>query len=146
MNSSEPSIKGWKGWKMVFAILGIIFIVFSLVILNWNGFMTLIGSGESESTLRVYELNGSNVPQGIIISLTEEDFKEFPQLASTIRDKNQKPTRIFDDGTRFYMIPFTYIERHRFIGRFRSNFNGYENSRFFEYKGKYYSYDYPQIS
>jgi len=142
MTSPETSN---KGWKIVFTLLAIIFIVFSLVIFNWNGFMTLIGRGESYSTLRLYEFNESVIPQGYGISLTEKDFKEFPELASIVRDKNQKPTRIFEDGTRFFMLPFTEDEMYRFKDRFWTNYSGFENRRLFEYNGKYYEYDYPQI-
>lgn len=134
-----------KGWKIGFTVLGIIFIVFFLLIFFWNGFMTLIGQGESYSTLRLYEFNESVLPQGNRISLIDEDFKEFPQLASIVRDKNQKPTRIFEDGTRFYMIPLTEDEMYEFNRRYWSNYSGFENRRLFEYKGKYYEYDYPQI-
>jgi hypothetical protein len=104
---------------------------------------TIIGK-ESFSTLHLYELNGSAVPQGNRISLTKEDFEEFPQLASIIQDKNKNPTRIFDDGKRFYLIPLTSIEMNRFNSRYWLNSSG-EDRRFFEDMGKYYEYNTHEI-
>jgi hypothetical protein len=127
-----------KRWYVFMMILVII-----IILLNLSSIFSLF-TGESFSTLRLYELNGSYIPQGIHFSLTEEDFKEFPQLALIIRDKNQKPIQTFDDGTRFYMVPLTETEMNRFNGRYWLNSTG-ENRRIFEYKGKYYEYDLPQI-
>jgi hypothetical protein len=127
-----------KRWYVFMMILVII-----IILLNLSSIFSLF-TGESFSTLRLYELNGSYIPQGIHFSLTEEDFKEFPQLALIIRDKNPKPIQTFDDGTRFYMVPLTETEMNRFNGRYWLNSTG-ENRRIFEYKGKYYEYDLPQI-
>ena len=121
-----------------FVILGII-----ILLLNFSSIFSLFG-GDSFSTLRLYELNGSFIPQGIRFSLTDDDFTEFPQLASIIRDKRQNPMRTFEDGTRFYMIPLTESEMYKFNGCFWLNSTG-EDKRIFEYKGKYYEFDFPQI-
>jgi hypothetical protein len=134
-----------KRWYVIIAIFVII-----IFLLNWFGFITIIGK-ESFSTLRLYELNESVIPQGHTISLTEEDFKEFPQLGSIIRDKNSKPTVISKMGIRSYEIPFSSEEYDRFIARYWSNVSRSEvdrpfpHNRIFEYKGKYYEYDLPQI-
>ncbi len=127
-----------KRWYVFIVILVII-----IIFLNLPLIFSLF-TGESFSTLRLYELNGSYIPQGIHFSLTEEDFKEFPQLALIIRDKKQNPIQIHDDGTRFYMVPLTANEMDTFNGRYWLNKSG-EDSRFFEYHGKYYEYDLPQI-
>jgi hypothetical protein len=127
-----------KRWYVLIAILAV-----AIFLLNWFGIITIIGK-ESFSTLHLYELNESVVPQGNRISLAEGDFKEFPMLASIIRDKKQNPTRIFNDGTRFYMIPFTVNEMDTFNARYWKNSSG-ENRRIFEYNGKYYEYDFPEI-
>jgi hypothetical protein len=87
---------------------------------------------ESYSTLYLYELNDSGVPQGIIISLTEEDFKECPQLASVIRDKNIKPVQIWDDGKRIYRIPLTVEEMYRFRDHYLPYYPNVDIGRFFE--------------
>jgi len=100
--------------------------------------------GESFSTLHLYELNGSYIPEGTRFSLTEEDFKEFPQLASVIRDKKQNPQKIFPDGTRSYSFPLTESEMYKFNDRYWINSIG-ENRRIFEYHGKYYEFTYPEI-
>ena len=86
------------------------------------------------STIFIYELNSSVIPQENSISLTEEDFKVFPKLAPVIRDKTQKAVVIMDDGRLLYKISlFEEDERYTFTIR-------YGSSGFFEYKGKYYSY------
>ncbi len=128
-----------KRWYISVAILGIV--IFSLL---WFGFITINGK-EGYSTLVLTELNNSVIPQGIIISLTDEDFKEFPQIAMIVRDKNQKTVKISSDGTRFYIIYFTEEERYKFIRRYWGNFKG-EPYRFFDYNGKYYQYNFPPMS
>jgi len=127
-----------KRWYVFIVVLAI-----TIFLLNWFGVITIIGQ-ESFSTLRLYELNESVVPQGNRITLTEEDFKVFPQLASIIRDEKQNPTRIFDDGTRLYRVPFTSSEMNTFNSRYWIN-SSREDKRIFEYKGKYFEYDLPQI-
>lgn len=127
-----------KQWYVFIVILAII-----IILLNSSSIFSLF-TGESFSTLRLYEQNGSYIPQGIHFSLTEEDFKEFPQLASIIRDKNQNPIQTFDDGTRFYMVPLTSDEMARFNSRYWLNRSG-ELRRIFEYKSKYFEFDVPQI-
>jgi hypothetical protein len=127
-----------KQWYLFVVILVII-----VILLNLSSISSLF-AGESFSTLRLYELNGSFIPQGTRFSLTEEDFKEFPQLASIIRDKNQKPMETFNDGTRFYMVSLTSNEMERFNSRYWLNRTG-EMRRIFEYNGKYFEYDVPQI-
>jgi hypothetical protein len=127
-----------KQWYLFIVILVII-----VILLNLSSIFSLF-AGESFSTLRLYELNGSYIPQGIHFSLTEEDFKEFPQLALIVRDKNQKPMQIFNDGTKFYMVSLTSNEMERFNSRYWLNRSG-EMRRIFEYDGKYFEYDVPQI-
>jgi hypothetical protein len=78
-----------KRWYVFVVIIGII-----VLLLVWSGYFSFIG-GESFSSLSLYESNESFIPQEHTISLTEEDFNEFPQLASIIRDKNSKPTVIY---------------------------------------------------
>ncbi|HSA38479.1 MAG TPA: hypothetical protein P5013_06290 [Methanoregula sp.] len=127
-----------KQWYVFVVILAII-----IILLNLSSIFSLF-AGESFSTLRLYELNGSYNPQGIHFSLTDEDFKEFPQLALIIRDKKQNPLRIHDDSTRFYMISLTANEMDKFNGRYWLNSTG-EDTRIFEYKGKYYEFTLPEI-
>jgi hypothetical protein len=126
-----------KRWYVCIAIFVVI-----ILLLNWYGFITLFGK-ESFSTVHLSELNDSVVPQGKSISLTEEDFKQFPQLASIIRDKNQ-------NAAHSYTILFTADEYNWFVSRYWSNISEEDKSQFpprriFEYEGKYYIYDYPQI-
>ena len=132
-------------WYVFIAILAIL-----IFLLNWFGVITILGK-ESFSTLTLYESNESFVPQGNTISLTEEDFKEFPQLASIIRDKTTKPTVISMEGIRSYDIPFTSDEYSLFLARYWSNVNRSEvdkpfpHNRIFEYNGKYYEFELPAI-
>ena len=66
-----------NGWKIVIAVLVIFlfgyFLTFFLI--NFGGLIF----GESDSTLYLWELNESNVPQGNSISLTDENFNELPK-------------------------------------------------------------------
>lgn len=132
-----------KNWFI--SLLVIILIVSSLLFLSWIGFMII--SEEPFSTLYLYELNESIVPQGNfganIYSLSEEDFKQLPKLAPVIRDKNQRPIQVLDNGNRLYTIPLTSEEYYLFIEHYLPKPT---TSGFFEYKGKYYSYDYPPFS
>jgi hypothetical protein len=127
-----------KRWYFFVLGLGIIILLFYLSI-SLSVFL-----GESFSTLGLYELNGSYIPQGTSFSLTDDDFKEFPQLASIIRDNKQKPVQSRDDGTRVYLIPLTQSEMDRFNNRYWLNSTG-EDRRIFEYHGKYYEYTFPVI-
>ena len=127
-----------KRWSVFVVIIGI-FVLLTI----WSGHFSFIG-GESFSTLGLIELNGSYIPQGTRFSLSDDDFKEFPQLASIIRDTRQNPTQTYKDGTRIYLIPLTESEMYRFNGRYWLNNSG-EDRRIFEYKGKYYEFTFPAI-
>ncbi len=127
-----------KRWYVFVVIIGIF-----VLLMIWSGYFSFMG-GESFSTLHLYELNGSYIPEGTRFSLTEEDFKEFPQLASVIRDKKQNPQKIFPDGTQSYSFPLTESEMNKFNDRYWINSIG-ENRRIFEYHGKYYEFTYPEI-
>jgi hypothetical protein len=133
MASSDSSD---KGWIIVVAILVILFLGTILALSNWAGVMTLVGRGESDSTLYLYELNQSVAPQGNMISLTEEDFKTYPKLAPVIRDNKQKPIQILKNGNRLYTIPLTMEERYDYYPLV---------DKILEYEGKYYSYGIPEI-
>ena len=115
-----------KRWFVLVAILGIIILLICFVFIN------MIGNVPSE-IIFIYELNGSVVPQGNIISLTENDFKVFPKLAPVIRDLTEKPVETTNDGRLLYKIHLYDNERSAFIPL-------YGSSGFFEYKGKYYHY------
>lgn len=116
-----------KRWYVLIAILGII------ILLICFGFITMIGNVPS-ATIFVYELNGRVAPQGNSISLTENDFNAFPKLAPVIRDMTKKPVEITSDGRLLYKIPLYGDERSVFVPL-------YGSSGFFEYEGKYYSFD-----
>lgn len=123
-----------KGWKIVIAVLVIFFVgyISMFFLITFGGFIL----GESDSTLYLWELNESNVPQGNITSLTDKNFNELPKLASVIRDKKQKPEQILENGNRLYTISLTMEERYGYGGL---------AGNILEYKGKYYTYDTPQI-
>jgi len=125
-----------KGWIIVVAILVILFIGTILALSNWGSIKTLVGRGESDSTLYLWELNASVTPQGDSISLKEEDFKAYPKLASVIQDKKQKPIQILDNGNRLYTIPLTMGERYDYYPLI---------DKILEYEGKYYTYSTPSI-
>lgn len=127
-----------KHWSVLIVIL-----IMILLLLNWSSLFSLF-SGNTFSTLHLYELNGSYVPQGTRFSLNEDDFKEFPQLASLIRDKKQNPQKIFPDGTRSYSVSLTESAMNRFNDRYWLNSMG-EDRRIFEYNGKFYEFTFPEI-
>jgi hypothetical protein len=127
--------------KRWYVFIGILIII--VILLNSSSIFSLF-TGESFSTLGLIELNGSYIPQGTRFSLTDDDFKEFPQLASIIRDTRQNPTQTYKDGRRIYLIPLTESEMYRFNGRYWLNSTG-EDTRLFEYKGKYYEFTFPAI-
>jgi hypothetical protein len=122
------------GWKIVIAVLVILFFgyILTFFLINFGGLIF----GESDSTLYLWELNESNIPNGNIISLTDENFNELPKLASVIRDKKQKPEQILETGNRLYTISLTMEERYIYGGLAGS---------YLEYEGKYYFYDTPSI-
>ncbi len=76
---------------------------------------------------------------GNITHLTENDFKEFPQLASVIRDNAQNNLYVTPDGTKVYTIRFTEQEADKFKALYCSD----KSSGFFEYNGKYFTYTDP---
>jgi len=106
-------------------ILLIVFIV-GVSYLIWSNAVA-----ESYSTLNLWELNKSKVPQENIISRTDEHFKRFPKLALVILDNNKKPLQILENGNRLYPISLTQEERY--------SYNGLAE-HFLEYQGKYYFY------
>jgi hypothetical protein len=131
-----------KRWYIFIAILGII-----IILLHWFGYITIFET-EHFSTLYLYEQNRSVIPLGYITHLTEEDFNLFPKLAPVIRDQNQKPLQILDDGERLYTIPLTQEEYYLFNSHYLpfDPAMNMEGGRSFEYNGKYYNYLPPPIS
>jgi hypothetical protein len=111
-----------QNWLSI-AIFGII-VVF---ILNLFGFIVLIPR-DPVATIRIHELN--YVADGQTIILTEDDFKEIPQLAVLIRDHNSAGGRVALYSSKDY-------------GNFISRYKTYEKeaSHIFEYQGKFYEYD-----
>ncbi len=121
----------------------IVILIITGVFFTGTGYFLLF-AGNSFSTLHVYELNGTFIPQGTRFSLTDENFKEFPQLTPIIRDKTQNPQNIFPDGTRSYSVPLTESDMNRFIERYWTNSTG-EDRRFFEYNGQFYEFTFPEM-
>jgi hypothetical protein len=132
-----------KQWKVLIAILAIIVIVY---IANsiWS-YQVSVGWGTT-SRLYITEINESGVPNGNIIHITEEDFKKFPKLAPVIRDKTQRISGVSNNGT---LISYTVFLTDNESSQFSSLYfppNPDNLNRFFEYNGKYYSYNTPTIS
>lgn len=90
------------------------------------------------------KIDESIVPSGTIIHLSDKDFKEFPTLASVIRDNNQRG-ETWADGIH-YSVKLSWEEKERFISRYPMpsiNYTTGQSETYFEYKGKYYSYKPP---
>jgi hypothetical protein len=131
-----------KRWNIIAVIVVIFLILFTL---TFSGGLNALFGGESYSTLYLYKVNQSFVPQKNIISLTDEDFKVFPKMAPVIRDETQKPDAIEDDQS-LYVIPLTDSEDQIFTERYLPYYPGdMSYGRFLEYKGKYYRYTPPPI-
>ena len=87
-----------KYWYIPFTIFGILFLSYFVVGL-------VMQMNEPSYVLTVYELNdcdvipfsgyfnekGEVINTPRVIPFTDEDFEQFPKLASIIRDKSQKP-------------------------------------------------------
>jgi hypothetical protein len=131
-----------KQWKVLIAILGIIVIAF-IAYSIW-AHQVSVGWG-TNSQIDIIEINESGVPQGIIVHLTEEDFKKFPKLAPVIRDKTQRIRGVSNDGKRITYTVFLTDEEKVQITSLYFPSNPDNLKRFFEYNGKYYAYDFPII-
>jgi hypothetical protein len=132
-----------KRWNIIAVIVVIFLILFTL---TFSGGLDAILGSESYSTLYLYKLNGSVIPQRNIISLTDEDFKVFPKMATVIRDETQKPGDISENGERLYTIPLTSDEYYIFSAKYLPYYPGdMSYGRFLEYKGKFYRYTPPPI-
>jgi len=140
MTSSAFSEKRWN----IVAVMVVIFLI--IIVLTFSGALNAILGSESYSTLYLYKLNGSVIPQRNIISLTDEDFNMFPKLVPVIRDETQKPGDISENGERLYTISLTSDEYYIFSSKYLPYYPGdMSYGRFLEYKGKFYRYTPPQI-
>jgi hypothetical protein len=101
---------------------------------------------DSDTGIIIILVNKSEAQNGTIIHLTEKDFKEFPRLASVIRDNEENTAVKWPGGKNAYGVLIKDQERYRFIELYWSNYSGLENGRFFEYDEKYYSYNFPPIA
>jgi hypothetical protein len=91
--------------------------------------------------MTIIKMNESGVPDGEIVLLSEEDFKEFPYLAPVIRDDSQEGVSI-KNGTRIdYFVTLSGMETGKI---WQSKFFS-RREKFFEYMGNYYSFGYPAI-
>ena len=93
------------------------------------------------------KINESGIPQGMIIHLSDKDFKEFPSLAPVIRD-NTKRGIVYANGTRIdYTIKLSWEDKDKFISKYfpmgSVNYTTGKSEAYFEYKGNYYSYTSP---
>jgi hypothetical protein len=132
-----------RRWKMLIAILAIIVFVYYAYSI-WS-YQVSVGWGTT-SRLYIGEINESNVPNGNIVHLTEEDFKKFPKLAPVIRDKTQRIRGIYNNGT---LISYTVFLTDNESSQFSSLYfppNPDNLERFFEYNGIYYNYVPPTIT
>ncbi len=120
----------------IILIILVIFIGFFLVIFGPEIF------DSPTPTVSVTKINESGIPNGKIISLTDKDFEDFPQLAPVIRD-NTKHGVPYANGTRInYIVKLSWNERERFLSsKFSAlwiNQTTGKNEVYYEYNGKYY--------
>lgn len=140
----QPSHKltKWKLLKIVFLLL-----IICMIPLIINQMMTHEGKlfensntySDTQTTTLIL-VNENRTQSGIITHLTENDFKEFPQLTSIIQDNWQNYSYTSPDGTKVYTISLTEQEAKKFETLYWYNSSDQFVSRFFEYNGNYYSY------
>jgi len=134
-----------KYWYVPFAIFGILLLCYFIVLF-------VMISNEPSYRLYLFELNDNSriQPTGYytenytigyksqVFTLTEEDFKVFPKLAPIIRDKNQKPGFVDNEGSIVYTVAYREDEHSAFTSRF-----GLFGC--LEYKGKYYNFNFINV-
>jgi hypothetical protein len=90
------------------------------------------------------------VKTGVLIHLTEKDFKEFPRLESAIRGYQQKYMFLFSPKTEPQDVVMNINERDKFVALYwsnnRSECMAQNPPRFFEYRGYYYRYSCPSLT
>ncbi len=123
--------------KLIVVTIILLGVLLSLFVMNHY-------AGESFSSFRLYEMNGTYTPPGPYISINETDFGLFPQLAAIVRDNKQKPAQIYEDGSRLYIIPLTEDQMYQFNQRYWSGSNG-EDKRIFKYRDKFFQFTFPEI-
>lgn len=92
------------------------------------------------------KINESGIPQGTITHPSDKDFEEFPMLAPVIRDNTKWGGVVYANGTRIeYIVKLSWEDKEKFISKYypKVNYTKGESERYFEYKGKYYSYTPP---
>ena len=116
------------------------FFSWSPVFFEYQGNFYSFGLKFGDRNLTITKWNGST-PNGKIIRLTEDDFKEFPYLAPVIRNDSQEGVS-YKNGTRIeYYVEISLAENEKIRG---SKLNS-EGTKFFEYNDTYYAFDQPEI-
>ena len=126
-----------KSNNIEFALLLLIVIITPFVGVYGPGLL----SGSPTGYVSITKINESIVPTGTIYHLSEKDFQEFPGLAKVIRD-NTREDKVY------YGIALYGEEREKFINNFpfgSTNRTTGQSETYFEYKGKFYSFDPPMI-
>jgi len=86
--------------------------------------------------MSITKINESGVPDGPVVRIADEDFREFPFLAPVIRDNSQHGISTNDGKRISYVVGLSWQDKDRISG---SKFFSHHNT-FFEYEGTYYSF------
>jgi hypothetical protein len=134
-----------KYWYVPVAIIGIPLLIYLILLILLMGVFPLI-MNHPPYALIITELNDNETPNFLfvccdekgdfvqktfLIPLTEEDFTQFPKLASIIRDKNQKNSYMDFNDRVTYKVDISNDEKYTIESHFPGGY--------LEYKGKRYN-------
>ncbi len=110
---------------------GLIILLLTLVAIEL--FFVYYYDPEGSFYLDVYEIDEGTAQQGIIVHLTEQDFKEHPVLAEMIKGEKNFERLFRKNG----VIP-DHEEARTIIDKF--SWNTTTGQEYVEYRGKYYEF------
>ena len=120
-----------------------VIIIVGLIILFGFGFILFNSEifNPPHPRMTIIKINESRIPEGEIIRIIDNDFKDYPYLAPIIRDNSQNGLS-YHNGTRInFNVGLSWTEKDKILGsKFFLNRNA-----IFEYNGSYYYFEPPEI-
>jgi hypothetical protein len=136
MTISETLKKNW---------IYIVFIIIVILPLMYVGAIIIVSINEPNYRLEVKKLNENETPNFLIICcdekgdmvqktflipLTEEDFTQFPELASIIRDENVKSSYADYEGRLYYYVSLSDEEKYAIESHYPGGYLEYKGNRY----------------
>ncbi len=109
------------------------FVILLVILVAIDLFFVYYYDPEGSYHLDVYVVNESTAQQGIIVHLTEQDFKEHPVLAEMVKGEKNFERLFRKNG----VIP-DHEEARTIIDKF--SWNTTTGQKYVEYRGKYYEF------